>query len=251
MCACERADHAESAPAVITVFAAASTTDAITDLARSFESQRDVRVRCSFAASSSLARQIIAGAPADVFLSANLEWMNKLEQTGLIDGTSRLDLLGNRLVLVAPEEQQPEEDIDPGGALADIVPEVKRIALADPAHVPAGIYAKQAMKWYSWWQDAEPLLLPTADVRSALRLVELGEADLGFVYASDAAATDRVAVLHVLPTGSHEPIRYPVARCQSSSPLAASFIEFLQSPEAAAVFEAHGFDPIAVASVTP
>ncbi len=169
-------------PAAVMVFAAASTTDVVGEAARRFEARSGVRVVCSFGGSSSLARQITAGAPADVYVSADQAWMDALESEALIEAGSRRDLMANELVLVAPAEVAFEVDF------AGAAPDVRRIAVGDPAHVPAGRYAREALEWLSWWPALEARLLPAQDVRAALRLVELGEADAGIVYATDAPA---------------------------------------------------------------
>jgi molybdate transport system substrate-binding protein len=223
----------------LTVFAAASTADALTAIGKAFERSGGATVAFSFAASSTLAKQIEHGAPADLFLSADQAWMDYLAGKQAIRAGSRRDLLGNRLVLVAPAGAVPVLTVAPGFAVGAAFS--GRLAIADPAHVPAGIYAKQALAALGWWTELEPRLAPAADVRAALRLVELGEAGLGVVYASDAVGSVTVAVAGAIPAALHAPIRYPVALTAGARGGAAEFLAFLGGREAAAVFAAHGF----------
>ncbi len=233
----------------LTVFAAASTADVITQAAAGFEAARHVRVVTSFAGSSDLARQIKGGAPADVFLSADEKWMDELEKGGALAPGSRRDLLGNELVLIAPAkapfEARAERGFDLPGAMAARAGarpgDTGRIALADPSHVPAGRYARQALEHLGWWGSVEPMVVPAADVRAALRLVEMGEAAAGIVYATDARASKKVVVVLTIPADAHEPIRYPIALTARASPEARQFLEYLASPEGEAIFERAGF----------
>ncbi len=233
------------APEAVTIFAAASTIEAVTEAVGRYESATGVKIVCSFDASSNLARLIRAGAPADVFLSADEVWMDDLQAAGLIDPASRADLLGNVLVLIAPAGGRFEVAMTREFAFAARLPAIKRIAVADPAHVPAGRYARQALEWLGWWAELEPRLVPALDVRAALRLVELGEADAGIVYRTDAAASDTVIQVAEFPAGSHVPIRYPLALCARAGAGAADFAGFLRSPEAAGIFDRSGFRVLA------
>ena len=182
-------------PTEVVVFAAASTEDVLREAGRRFEVATGTRVRFNFAASSTLAQQIRAGARADVFLSASVEWMDEAERSGDIISGSRIDLLGNSLVLIAPVGSAFEIDISPEFDFPARLPEVRRIAMGDPAHVPAGRYAKSALKSLGWWDALERLIIPAVDVRAALRLVEIGEVDAGVVYASDAAQSNRAVII--------------------------------------------------------
>ncbi len=237
---CERTDGPRES---ITVFAAASTGDVITQAAARFEATRPVRVVANFASSSDLARQIKRGAPADVFLSADQAWMDDLEKAGALAPGTRRDLLGNALVLIAsagaPFQARPERGFDLAGVLPESRP--RRIAIADPSHVPAGRYARQALRHLGWWAGAEPLVIPAADVRGALRLVEMGEAGAGIVYATDARTSPNVVVVLAFGADSHEPVAYSVALTARASPRAAEFLEFLASPPATGIFERAGF----------
>ncbi len=225
------------------MFAAASTIDAVTALAEAFERQKGVEVVCNFAASSVLARQIEAGAPCDVFLSADADWMDHLEKLGLIETGSRRDVASNELVLIAPAGRRFEAKMEPGFAIENAF--AGRLAVGDPDHVPAGRYTKQALKSLGWWGRLEGRLVPAMDVRAALRLVELGEADAGIVYASDASASRRVEVIGKFPKDSHDPIRYPAALCRGASAEGRAWLAFLSGPGGQRVFADHGFTSIA------
>lgn len=233
----------------VTVFAAASTSGALEDLAERYMAAGGGRVRTVFAASSTLAKQIAQGAPADLFLSANPAWMNYLTERGVLDPVSRVDLLGNRLVLIVPRNGTGTNN-DPGQVdpawLADLVlgegPNGKPLVIADPGHVPAGLYAKAALDTLGLWQRLAGRAVRTADVRAALALVDRGEAAAGVVYATDAAISHKVRIVGRFPAGSHPPIVYPLALiADRASAAALRFYDHLLSAEAAAVFRAHGF----------
>lgn len=223
----------------ITVFAAASLTDTITTLADSFQSDTGIPVKCSFASSSTLARQIQAGAPVDIFLSANVEWMNVVERDGLIDRNSRIDLLGNTLVIIAPQNDtfafDPQRDAKFEDAFEG------RIAIGDPDHVPAGIYAKQALTSLGSWDVFADRIVFAGDVRGVLMFVERGEVAAGIVYATDARMSDRVSVVAELPTNLHDSIVYPAALTDGASQSAKQFFNYLRSDDAAVVFRDAGF----------
>jgi molybdate transport system substrate-binding protein len=223
----------------ITVFAAASTTETVQAVARAYEEARHVHVVCSFASSATLAKQIEQGAPADLFLSADGKWMDYLAQRQAIVPASRSDLLANALVLISPAARPVAAMTEKGFPIAGAF--TGRLAIGDPASVPAGIYAKEAFTALGWWPALEGRLAPTADVRAALKLVELGECDLGVVYATDARASSAVAVVATVPAGLHAPIRYPVALTATASPAAAAFLAYLREPAAQAVFTRAGF----------
>jgi molybdate transport system substrate-binding protein len=225
----------------VTVFAAASTTDALTSLGELFLQRGMGKVIFSFASSSTLAKQIERGAPAQVFLSADSDWMDYLGARGLIKPASRFDLLGNRLVLIAskasPLGLQSLVGMDLAGILGN-----GRLAMGDPDHVPAGKYAKAALQKLGLWVDTEKRIARADSVRAALALVEREEAPLGVVYSTDAAITKKVRVIAAFPEDSHPPIVYPIALVAGSAPpLAQKFIDFLRDPEARKVFEDSGF----------
>lgn len=226
-------------PDSITVFAAASTTDAVTEIAKRFTKQTGITVDTHFAASSTLARQIEAGAEAHVVLSANTKWIDWLGDKQLIDPNSRCDLLTNRLVLIVPKGQTLGVSFDANDQLADHL--TGTLAMGDPTHVPAGMYAKQVLDSLGWYDRLEDRFLPGASVRVTLAYVERGEAQAGIVYATDAAASDQVTVVAEIPAALHDPIMYPAAVCQDAGEQAVTFLDFLKSDRALAVFESHGF----------
>lgn len=225
----------------VMVFAAASTTNAVSDVIKAFEAAGKGKAVASFASSSTLAKQIAHGAPAQVYLSANEKWMNYLAEKKLLEPGTRVDLLGNRLVLIAPAGSAAR------GRLEKNFPLLKwlgdgRLAVGDPDHVPAGIYAKEALKALGVWEQAEPRLARAANVRAALALVERGEAPLGIVYATDAAITPKVTVVGIFPADSHKPIVYPLALLKGqASAEARDFWRFLGGNEAKGIFKKYGF----------
>jgi molybdate transport system substrate-binding protein len=225
----------------IIVFAAASLTNALGDIARAYEPQAKDKVSFSFASSSTLAKQIENGAPANLFISADLEWMDYLEKLKLLAPGSRCDLLGNRLVLVAPKDSEVAVTLATG---VDLVPLLKGglLATGDPDHVPVGKYAKVALQKLGAWDSLSGRIARADSVRAALALVERGEAPLGIVYATDAAVAPKVRVVAVFPEDLHPPVVYPAALIQGkATPAAAHFLDYLKTPEAKAVFQKHGF----------
>lgn len=224
----------------LTLFAAISMKDVLDEIVRGY----GARVLTAYASSSALARQIEQGAPADLFVSADRQWMDYLTQRGRIDAGSVAVLAGNRLVLVAA----PGREIDV--VIAPAFPLVRalggdRLAIADPAHVPAGRYARAALSSLGVWDAVRTWLAPADNVRAALNFVARGEAPLGIVYQTDARADERVRVLGVFPRGSHPDIRYPAGLVGASTQREAAqrLLAYLQSERAAAVFERHGFVP--------
>ncbi len=234
------------------VFAAASLTGVLQQAIEVFEAETGRRVVPSFAASSALAQQIVSGAPARIFLSANVRWMDHVEQAGLIRPETRIDLLGNRLVLVAPADGNASAVLGDLSALPNHLGD-GRLAIGDPAHVPAGLYTRQALEQLGLWSAVESRLAPMADVRRALFLVERGEAPFGIVYATDAAASDGVEMVAALPEDAHSPIVYPAALLAGpEDPVAVAFFDFVQGPTASCIFDRAGFsvlgrDVVAVA----
>jgi molybdate transport system substrate-binding protein len=228
--ASSRDDAPDKGPIVL---AAASLQEAMSEAANAWAMQGHPAPVLSFAGTSALARQVEQGAPADLFVSADEEWMDTLERQGLLRAGTRADLLSNRLVLIAPEGSAARSLADLGDG---------RLALADPDAVPAGKYAKAALEHLGQWQDVADRIAPAENVRAALALVERGEAPLGIVYATDALASGKVQVVQVLPEDSHPPIRYPIAILAASSDSdAAALRAFLASPEALRIFARHGF----------
>jgi molybdate transport system substrate-binding protein len=226
----------------LTVFAAASLTDAMKDISTQWAKAGHQPLRMSFDSSSTLARQIEAGAPANLFASADEKWMDYLAQKNLIVADTRKDLLGNDLVLVVPADKPLHVTIDSSFNLLGLLGASGRLAVGDPAHVPVGIYAEQALKKLGWWDAIAPRLAPTADVRAGLLLVERGEAPAGIVYATDAAASKAVMVAGTFPADSHDPVSYPFAVTKSGdTPEARALLAFLAGPQARAVFVQRGF----------
>jgi molybdate transport system substrate-binding protein len=226
----------------LTLFAASSLTDVGTELAEAWTERTGTPLRTAFAASSTLARQIEAGAPADVFLSANRQWMQYLEQRGRVIPQPLDPAVLNDLVVVAySADPRIPENIDPGN-LPAALPTGERLAVGEPAHVPPGRYARQALEALGIWSALEPRLARTDNVRGALALVARGEAPLGIVYATDARISSRVRIVAVFPRGTHHPIVYPSARVASGDQTAAgAFIDWLGTPEASGIWRRHGF----------
>lgn len=225
----------------VVVFAAASLKNALDDAAHAFERQGGAPVKISYAASSQLAKQINSGAPADIFISADLAWMNYVQQHNLIEPATRKNLLGNRLVLVAPAGSGVKIDIKPG---FDLVGMLKggRLAMADPNSVPAGKYGKAALEKLGIWQSVAPHVAGAENVRAALLYVDRKETPLGIVYATDAASDPGVEIAGAFPENTHPPIIYPIAlMAASKNPNAVKFLAFLESPAAKPAFEKQGF----------
>ncbi|MBI4963675.1 MAG: molybdate ABC transporter substrate-binding protein [Desulfomonile tiedjei] len=225
----------------VTVFAAASLTNAITDLGNMFAGKGAGNITSSFAASSALAKQIENGASANLFISADEEWMNYLSEKRLIVPESRFNLLGNRMVLIAPADANLKVDIKPGFPLAQLLGN-SRLSTGDPDHVPVGKYAKRALEKLGVWTSVEGKLARADNARAALALVERGECPFGIVYATDAAISKKVKVVGTFPEVTHPPITYPAALVSGkNTPAARSFVEFLKTPDAKVVFEKFGF----------
>ncbi len=225
----------------VTVFAAASLTNALQDLGKAYREKTGVKVTFSFAASSAIARQIEAGAPADLFVSADAEWADYLQQRGLLDVATRKDILSNRLVLIAPADSTLQLKIAPGFALAAALGKNGRLSTGDPDFVPVGRYARSALTNLGVWNDVADRLLRAENVRSALAFVARGEAPLGIVYQSDVGVEKKVRIVDTFPVSSHLPIAYPAALIKGARPGAQEFFAFLLTPESRAVFEKYGF----------
>ena len=225
----------------LTVFAAASLKEALDEAAAAYRKQTGVPVRVSYAASSALARQIEQGAPADVFFSADLEWMDYLQQRNRLDVATRRSLLGNRLVLIAPRASKAQVDLKRPATLLAALGD-GRLAVGQTRTVPAGKYAKASLESLSLWNGVRPRLAESESVRAALMLVARGETPLGIVYASDAKAEPGVRVVATFPEDSHPPIVYPVAALRGArAAQAARFVRWLASPAADALFTKRGF----------
>jgi molybdate transport system substrate-binding protein len=218
------------------VFAAASTSEALTEIGRQFEADRHSPVQFSFGASRDLARQVRAGAPADVLVSADAETIDALEKDGLVRSADRRTLVSNTLVVIVPAEAPAVVHVP-----ADLKA-VPHLALGDPATVPAGSYAAQWLRAAGLWEAVQDRLVPSLDVRAALGAVEAGRAEAGIVYRTDAAVSVRVRVAFEVPAENAPPIHYVAARLKASTnATAAPFFEYLFSPSARAIFSRHGF----------
>ncbi len=227
----------------LTVFAAASLKTALDEIAGLWRDETGGEVVVSYAGSSALARQIEAGAPADLFISANPGWMDRLEAADLLRAESRRDLLANAIILIAHGSDVAPVTLSPDLDLAGLLGE-GRLAMALVDAVPAGIYGKAALETLGLWEQVAPKVAQADNVRAALALVAIGEAPFGIVYATDALAEDRVGVAARFPADTHPPILYPAARtAESVHPQADAFLAFLSGPVAMAAFERHGFSP--------
>ncbi|MEO6079387.1 MAG: molybdate ABC transporter substrate-binding protein [Steroidobacteraceae bacterium] len=230
-----------AAERIVTVFAASSLTDVLEQVGKAYTASTRIPVRFSFAASSALARQIESGSPADVFVSADQEWMDYLASRKLIKGETRNNIVSNSLVLVAPADSKISLRIGPGFGLATALGKNGRLATGDPASVPVGKYASAALTRLGVWDAIKDRLIPADNVRTALNFVALGEAPLGIVYATDARGNGKVRVVDTFPAASHDRISYPAAVTTSATAEAASFMEFLGSQVARNIFDAAGF----------
>lgn len=223
----------------IVVSAAASLTDALKEIGRMYQSKSKNRVTFVFASSSTLARQIEAGAPADVFFSADVQTMNALERNGRLEPGTRKQLLSNQLVIIVPADKptlvnSPEDLLDP---------RVRRIALAEPSSVPAGVYTKAYLESLGLWDKVKPKVVPVLDVRATLASVESANVEAGLVYKTDAASSKRVKTVFEVPIGKGPKIIYPVAILKESKSKAAAkeFLNVMVSPSGADVFRRYGF----------
>ena len=228
----------------IVVFAAASLKESLDEATRQYQTNSPDKILVSYAASSALAKQIESGAPADVFISADLEWMDYLATRNLIKPATRADLLGNNLVLIAPKDSTVSIKLAPGADLAGALKGGK-LSMGDPDHVPAGKYGKAALEKLGLWASVQNSVARAENVRSALAFVARGEAPLGIVYGTDATAEKAVKVVDIFPAGSYPPIVYPIAETASGSKAgAAKFTAFLRSSDGKAIFQRYGFVPV-------
>lgn len=230
----------------VAVFAAASLADAFKEVAGAFEAAGGARVVFNFAGSSDLARQIEAGAPAQVFVSANREQVARLERAGRVRPGTAFPLLGNRLVVIVPAGSKTAALAGPRGLLA-----FDRLALADPTGVPAGIYAREWLRRAGVWEKLAPRVVPALDVRAALAAVAAGNLPAGVVYATDTAGSDRVRVVYRVPAAEAPPVRYFAAPIAGAPKAAEGFLVFLRGARARQIFLRHGFAPLASGAVKP
>ncbi|MEO9340072.1 molybdate ABC transporter substrate-binding protein [Mesorhizobium sp. SB112] len=229
----------------VTVFAAASLKNALDNINTAWQADAGKQATVSYASSSALAKQIEEGAPADVFISADLDWMKYLADKNLIKADTELKLLGNRIVLVAPADSKDEITIAPNFDLAGLLGD-GRLAMGDVKAVPAGKYGKASLEKLGVWSSVEGKVAQAENVRAALKLVSTGEAPLGIVYETDAVAEPEVKVVGIFPEDSHDPIIYPVGvTADSKNEGAADFVTYLQSAKAKELFEAQGFTVLA------
>jgi molybdate transport system substrate-binding protein len=225
----------------VLVFAAASMKGALDEVATIVTRRTGVTMKASYAATSLLARQIEEGAPADIFVSADEQWMDYVAERKLIVPASRVNVVANRLVLIAPKDRVPALTIAPGFGLARALGDGGRLAIADPANVRAGRYGKAALTFLGVWDTVAARLAPSDNVRAALAFVARGEAPLGIVYQSDVVAEPGVAVVGTFPQGTHPRIVYPAALTARAKPEAKGVLDEIASAEARAVFVKHGF----------
>ena len=224
----------------VTLYAAASLNNALSEISANYESEKKIHIKTSFASSSTLAKQIEAGAPAEIFASADKQWMDYLDTRGLIDHSSRKDVLGNTLVFISPKDQVVKVQMDKKFKLAEAF--IGKLCMGAPDHVPAGIYGKQALQTMAWWQSVEGRVVGAEDVRSALVFVERGECTLGIVYATDALISKKVIIDARFPASAHDPIIYPFALMPKASASAKDFFKYLQGDAAKGVFTRYGFN---------
>jgi molybdate transport system substrate-binding protein len=227
----------------VTIYAAASLTDALNEIDAAYQMETGVEVKASFASSSTLAKQIEQGAPAQVFASADTKWMDYLDKKKLIDDSSKKNLLGNALAVIAPSDSVVgPQSISAGFDWSKFLGANGRLAVGDPDHVPAGIYAKEALTNLGAWTALQPHLARADDVRGALAFVERGEAPLGIVYVTDARVSRNVKIVGVFPESSHSPIVYPFAIVKdAASPAVVAYFHYLTGPQAGSVFRRYGF----------
>lgn len=229
----------------VMVFAAASLKNAMDEVVADYEREHDTSVRVSYAGSSTLARQIEQGAPADLYVSANQKWMDRLHERGLIRTSSRVDLLRNTLVLVAPAGSDTHITLDRQTDLRAALGDDGYLAMANTDAVPAGIYGRQSLQRLGLWQKLQGHIAQADDVRAALALVARGEAPLGVVYASDALAEKKVRVVAKFAADSHDPIVYPAALLADvDKPAAQKLLAFMRDDAARAIFERWGFEVV-------
>jgi molybdate transport system substrate-binding protein len=238
-CVPQRAS-AQSQSGDLVVFAAASLKNALDNINAQWKKETGKSARISYASSPALAKQIESGAPAQLFISADIPWMDYVEKKDLIKKETRIDLLGNRIVLIAPKDKAKAVDIKPGFDIAKVIGD-GRLAMADVASVPAGRYGKASLEKLGVWDKVSGKLAQAENVRAALLLVSRGEAPAGIVYATDAASDKGVTIIGAFPENTHPPVVYPIALLKNAGPDAAEFLAYIKSAKAGPLFEAEGF----------
>lgn len=226
------------------VFAATSLKESLDAVNAAWVQQGGAKTATSYAASSALARQIEGGAPAQVFISADLEWMDYLEKRALLQPGTRRNLVGNKLALIAPAQSKAQVTLARGVQLAPLLGASGRLAIGDPQHVPIGKYARAALEKLGAWDAVSRRLAATENVRAALALVARDEAPLGIVYETDARAEPKVRIVAVFGEGLHPPVIYPAAAIRGAKAGAGAYLAFLSAPQAKALFRQHGFTPL-------
>ena len=223
----------------VVVFAAASLTNAIDEISSNYEKETKTQIQTSYASSSTLAKQIENGAPADIFISADMKWMNYLKEKKALSDTSIVKLLNNTLVLISPKGKSFKVEMNPSYNFDSVFN--GKLCTGETESVPVGIYAKQALKALTWFDKIKSRIVGTQDVRAALVLVERGECDAGIVYETDAKVSDRVEILSSFPEDTHEAIVYPISLTIGAKSEASEFYQYLKSEKAKAVFIKYGF----------
>jgi molybdate transport system substrate-binding protein len=222
----------------ITVFAASSLTDVMVKIIQTYNTHSETKIETSYASSGLLAKQIENGAPADLFISADEKWVDYLTKKTISKANLREDLIGNELVLITPIKEAVSIKFDPQFNLEKAIG--SHLCTGEVSSVPVGIYAKEALSYFGWWESVKAKIVGAQDVRAALNFVASGECPMGIVYASDAAASSKVKVIGIFPEISHSPIRYP-AIALNNQPETIKFFKYLQSPEAKQIFIQFGF----------
>lgn len=228
----------------LTIYAAASTTGPITQIAKKFQEETGIEIKTSFASSGVLARQIEQGAIADVYISASKKWADYAEGKDLLKNGTRKDFLSNTLVLIKPKEVTYNDKIEFSKAYNFPAKLAGRLSIGNPEHVPAGKYAKQSLEALNWWKSLKDKLILAKNMRSALRVVEVAEADYGIVYGSDAKKSTKVEVAGVFPASTHKPIIYVISVVKGGSSSSSDFISYLFTDTAQKIFEEYGFVPL-------
>lgn len=226
----------------VTVFAAASLANALTDIGLQYEKEKTTKIVHSFASSSTLAKQIENGAPADIFIAADTKWMNYLQDKKLINTASRKEFLGNKLVLIAPKGRGFNVKFDKSFDFSKSFD--GRLCTGDIDSVPAGIYAKDSLVYLNWWDGIKTRIVGTQDVRGALAFVERGECAAGIVYETDAKISNKVEIVATFPEESHTPIVYPMAFVVNAKNVNNDYFSYLQSSKALDIFKKYGFNSL-------
>jgi len=226
----------------VNVFAAASTSEALHQIAGRFEKGTGIKVLLNLASSGALARQIENGAPADLFISANVRWMDHLEKTGGILTDTRRNIMANQLILIAPKGKGFFVSMEPGFGFSEAFS--GWLAIGDPDYVPVGMYAREALQSLGWWNGVKGRVFPCKDAPATVNMAVRGEADAAVVYATDVHGVEKVDTIGFFPAGTHAPIIYPAALCKGCGKSARQFLNYLGGKEARAIFTSYGFSPL-------